>query len=155
MSADYVLRASHSDNSHGTALPATAALDNEHTHTPNDCTLGPDTLFSHAVGIAVWFAACHVNKEQQQSEQAATNPTAISAFVCRRYDVLIKMPQTTTCRFRNVSRRLTCLLPHRINANHISSLKYEEAKLSNLSVCLSYWLACLSGGRNALNVFHF
>jgi len=124
------------------------------TCTPNDCTLAPDR-HSHAVRIAVRFDTCHVNKEQQESGKAAKNPTVVSVFVWQRYDLLIQIPQTITSRFRNVRKRLTCLLPHRMYANHIPSLKYEEAKLSNFSACPSYWLACLAGGRNVLNVFHF
>ena len=124
------------------------------TCTPNECTLASDRHL-HAVRIAVRFDACHVNNEQQESGKAAKNPTAVSAFVWQRYDLLIQIPQTITSQFRNVRRRLTCLLPHRMYANHISSLKYEEAELSNFSACLSYWLACLAGGRNALNMFHF
>ena len=124
------------------------------TCTPNVRTLAPDR-HSHAVRIAVRFAACHVNNEQQESGKAAKNPTTVSAFVWQRYDLLTKIPQTITSWFRNFRRRLTCLLPHRIYANHISSLKHKEAKLSNFSACLSHWLACLAGGRNALNVFHY
>ena len=70
-----------------------------HTHTKGPYISTRETE-SHAVRIAVGFAAWHVNKEQQESEKAAKNPTAISAFVWQRCELLIEMTQTISVRVK-------------------------------------------------------